>query len=116
MRCSTLITALLTLGSAQAFSTPPSFVAVTRTHLAMTSETHMDKGYTVGSGMTEDAIPVLIKNLAPDNFEESLEMLEPLLTNECVGDEHCGMFMEDLKTKCQEIGMELPEGFAPTHH
>lgn len=79
------------------------------------SETHMDKSYTAGSGMNDDTIPVLIKNLSKDNFDESLEMLEPLLLNECVGDE-CELFLGQLQDKASEIGMEIPSGYAPTHH
>ena len=57
----------------------------------------------------------LIDNLAPDNFDKSLPLMETLLVNECVGQE-CEDYLGQLKDKCQEIGKTLPEGFAPTHH
>ena len=66
---------------AAAFS--PALVARPQTALP---STHIDKSYTASSGMTEHDIALFIENLSPENFEESLEMLEPLLTNECVGD------------------------------
>jgi hypothetical protein len=69
----------------------------------------------VGSGMTEDQIPLLIENFSKDNFQLSLEMLEPLLTVECVGD-HCDTYVAELRAKAAEIGMELPAGYAPSHH
>jgi hypothetical protein len=56
-----------------------------------------------------------IDNLTVDNFVETLEMMEPLLLNECVGPE-CDVHLDRLRSKCQEIGKELPEGYAPTHH
>mmetsp|Transcript_40267 Transcript_40267/g.83861 ORF Transcript_40267/g.83861 Transcript_40267/m.83861 type:complete len:111 (-) Transcript_40267:241-573(-) len=67
------------------------------------------------SGLTVDAIPMYIDNLDVDNFEASLEMLEPLLTNECVGDE-CDVFVGELKEKAASIGKDIPEGYAPYHH
>ena len=60
-------------------------------------------------------LPMLIDNLAPDNFDASLELIETLIVNECVGQE-CEDYLGQLKDKCQEIGKTLPEGFAPTHH
>ena len=57
----------------------------------------------------------LIDNLAPDNYDTSLRMMEPLLVNECVGQE-CEDYLAQLKEKCEEIGKPLPEGYAPTHH
>jgi len=104
---------LLIAASAEAFLAPvPSFV---KPQLCMTSETHISGGFQADSGMTVNDIPLFIKNLSADNFDESLEMLEPLLVNECVGDQ-CELFMEDLKAKCKEIGKELPAGYAPSHH
>ena len=81
----------------------------------MTADSHQAKDFTAGSGVDVDHIPMLIKNLSTDNFEESLEMLEPLLTNECVGDV-CDDFMSELKDKAAAIGKEIPAGFAPSHH
>ena len=94
-------------GSANAFTTT--------TDLAMSSGTHMDKQYTVGSGMTEHEIPLFIQKMTIDNFEETLEMLEPLLTNECVGD-ICDDYVGELEDKAQEIGKSIPPGYAATHH
>jgi len=56
----------------------------------------------------------LIDNLKPDNFEKSLEVMEPLLMNECAGEE-CEMYLQELHEKCGEIGMKLPNGYAPSH-
>lgn len=60
-------------------------------------------------------LPFMIEKLTKENFDESIEMMEALLTNECVGDE-CDIAMGLLKEKCKEIGMELPPDYAPTHH
>jgi hypothetical protein len=103
----------MALLAAEAFA-PASQRPVT-TSLKMTSETHINRDFTAGSGMNDDTIPFLIKNLSKDNFKESLEMLEPLLMNECVGDE-CELFMQQLKDKVTEIGMKIPDGYAPSHH
>ncbi|KAG7369573.1 hypothetical protein IV203_027319 [Nitzschia inconspicua] len=99
--------------AADAFS--PACQRPFATTLQMTSETHINRDYTAGSGMNDNSIPVLIKNLNKDNFEESLEMLEPLLMNECVGEE-CELFMGQLNDKATEIGMKVPDGYAPSHH
>jgi hypothetical protein len=60
-------------------------------------------GFTADSGLTVNNIPLFIDNLNPDNFEESLAMLEPLLTNECVGDQ-CDTFLEDVRAKAAAMG------------
>ena len=75
----------------------------------------MDKSYTAGSGMNDDTLPSMIKHLSTDNFDESLEMMEPLLLNECVGEE-CELFMSQLQDKAAELGMTIPKGYAATHH
>ena len=77
--------------------------------------THISKDYTAGSGMTEHEIPLFIKNLSKDNFDESLEMLEALLNNECVGD-ICEDYVGQLQEKAKEIGKEIPKGFGSLHH
>jgi hypothetical protein len=103
--------------SAQAFSSP-AFVPRTLKPLSMSpaaGEKHIDKGFTTGSGMNEHDIPLLIKNLTKDNFEASLEMLEPLLTNECVG-EMCDDYMGEIEEKAHGLGMRVPVGYAPGHH
>ena len=111
----TLTFLLATAAKTQAFTTtnaPPSRMVTTP---LFTSETHINPDFTSGSGMDVDSIPVFIKNLSKDNFDESLEMMEPLLQNEVVGKEYDD-FMDQLKQKCKEIGMELPKNYAPTHH
>lgn len=113
MRSFTTILLTGLLGSSAAFTAQP--LSRHPSVLSMTSETHMDKGYTVGSGMTEHEIPTLIDNLNQENFMESLEMLEPLLTNECVGD-ICDDYVGMLREKAQEIGKEIPPGYAASHH
>lgn len=75
----------------------------------------MNKDFTADSGLDIGSVPVLIENLNKDNFAESLEMLEPMLMNECAGDE-CTLFLSQLEKKCAAIGKSLPEGYAPTHH
>lgn len=110
MRFSSLVS-LAVIGHAAAFSTPASFWRAK----ALSMSTHMDKDYTAGSGMTEHDISVFIENLTAENFEESLEMLEPLLTNECVGDV-CDDFVAQLNDKAESIGKKVPDGYAATHH
>jgi len=100
---------LLLVASVNAFSPSlrrsPAFAA----QMSSMSEFFAD------SGLTVDAIPMYIDNLDVDNFEASLEMLEPLLTNECVGDQ-CDVFVDELKDKAAEIGKEIPEGYGRFHH
>jgi len=90
---------------------PPHFVT------SDTSEEHikMPSTFVAGSGMNEHHIRILIENLSPENFAESLEVMEPLLTNECVGHE-CDLYMDMLHQKSSSIGMQVPQGYAPTHH
>ena len=75
----------------------------------------MDKSYTVSSGMTEHEIPFYIDNLTQENFAATLEMLEPLLTNECVG-EICEDYLAQLQDKAEQLGQKLPAGYGATHH
>jgi hypothetical protein len=75
----------------------------------------MPKDFTAGSGMDVEHIPFLIDNLNEENFAESLAVLEPLLTNECVGDV-CDDYMSQLKEKAESIGKQIPSGYAPSHH
>lgn len=114
MRFSHPATILLLAACAQAFS--PGFVGKTKaTHPLFSEDTHISKDFTASSGMTEFHIPTMIDNLSADNFDASLEMMEPLLVNECVGEEY-DTFMSKLTQKTKEIGKELPKGYAPTHH
>ena len=101
----------LSLGCASAFTTQLSSARWSPS-IAMTQ---IDKDYTVGSGMTERDIPLFINNLTIENFEESIAMLEPLLTNECVGD-MCDDYVGALQEKASALGKELPPGYAATHH
>jgi hypothetical protein len=110
MKTAFVIAALF--ASAQAFA--PMIITSHNTAL-FNSETHIDKSYTAGSGMNDDTLPFMIKNLSKDNFVESLEMMEPLLLNECVGEE-CELYMSQLQDKAAELGLKIPEGYAPTHH
>lgn len=104
-----LFSALLS-STASAFATPPAF-GVKNVHKAgPLFDTHM-----ADSSLDVHNLRTLIDKLAPDNFDASLELIETLLVNECVGQE-CEDYMGDLQEKCKEIGMSLPEGFAPTHH
>lgn len=105
---------LAVMGSAEAFVNSPSFITRDPS-LTMSSVTHMDKTYTVGSGMTEHDIQFFIEKMSPENFEETLEMLEPLLTNECVGD-ICEDYVGQLQDKAASIGKKVPDNYAPTHH
>ena len=104
---------LATLVGANGF-TSPAFIG-RKSMVLKTADSHIDKKFTASSGMDLDHLPVLIKNLSEDNFDESLEMMEPLLINEAVGKEYDDA-MAKLKAKCKEIGKELPANFAPTHH
>ena len=97
--------------SADAFTmngVPPRFSAA----LSMTA---MDKDFTADSGLTVNNIPQFIDNLDVQNFEESLMMLEPLLTNECVGDQ-CDVFVEEVKTKAAQLVKTMPDDYASFHH
>ena len=82
---------------------------------AALSMTAMDKDFTADSGLTVNDIPHFIDNLDVQNFEESLMMLEPLLTNECVGDQ-CDVFVEEVKSKAAQLGKTMPEDYASFHH
>jgi hypothetical protein len=100
------------LVAAQAFQAPVCYKMSTALR---SSDTHIDPQFTAGSGMDVDALPMFIDNLNQENFLESLEMMEPLFTNECVGDE-CDLLLGKLEEKCDKIGKKLPEGYAATHH
>lgn len=86
-----------------------------RTTTLFSSDSHLKKDFTSGSGMNEHDIPLFINNLTKENFEASLEMLEPLLLNECVG-EVCDDYMGELLAKSDSIGMTIPKDYAPYHH
>jgi hypothetical protein len=75
--------------------------------------THIAKEFTAGSGMNVQTIPTMIDHLTEDNFDESLEMMEPLLVNEATLTEYLG-FIKVLKARCETIGKSIPEGYA--HH
>lgn len=68
-----------------------------------------------GSGMNVNDIDLFIDNLNEENFVKSLEMLEPLLINECVGDV-CDDYVGQVIAKADEIGKKVPKGYANTHH
>jgi hypothetical protein len=105
---------IASLLGAEGFSSP-AFVGRKSFALEMTADSHIDKDFTAGSGMDVNHLPTMIDHLTADNFDESLEMMEPLLTNECVGKEYDDA-MSKLKAKCKEIGKELPANYAPSHH
>jgi hypothetical protein len=110
----TFLVALMAF-SVQAFTILPTQQKVrSAVLLRMSSETHIDRDYTASEGMNHDSIPTLIHHLKEDNFVESLEMMEPLFMNECVGEEY-DQYMTQLKMKCAELGKQLPEGYAPNH-
>ncbi|KAL3915893.1 MAG: hypothetical protein SGARI_008084 [Bacillariaceae sp.] len=111
MKTAFLIASLF--ASSQAFA--PMTASTSRNTALFNADSHIDKSFTAGSGMDVDTIPVLIKNLNEDNFAESLEMMEPLLMNECVGDE-CDIFLSQVQDKADDLGMKIPKGYAPTHH
>ena len=116
MRLSLILTAAFAATSVDGFAPNSMFgVVPPRTTTTCLQETHISKGFTADSGMTVDNIPLYIENLSVDNFEESLEMFEALLTNECVGDV-CDDYVSQLKEKAASIGKELPQGFAGSHH
>ena len=103
---------LALVASSQAFA--PMTIQSRSTKL-FSSDSHIDKSYTAGSGMDIDTLPFMISHLNEDNFVESLEMMEPLLMNECVGEE-CDILLEHIRNKAEDLGMEVPEGYAPNHH
>lgn len=97
----------------QAIVTQP-FVAKSTVPATTFRVSHIDADFTASSGMNEDAMPSLIDHLNEENFVESLEMMEPLFMNECVGKEY-ETFMSQLESKCNEIGKDIPPGYAPHH-
>lgn len=99
---------LASLASTQAF-----VPAIQPSSTALFSK--MDKDFTADSGMTVDNLPLYIDNLNKENFEESLDMFEALLANECVGDT-CEDYVGQLADKAKSIGKELPKGFGSKHH
>ena len=103
-----LVVAQLLVGCSNAFTGLAVPKVATRLQV---SNTHIDRSFTADSGMTVDQISFFIKNLNHDNFDETLEMLEPLLMNECRGDT-CGLFLEDIKLIANELGKQIPEGYA----
>jgi len=105
----TLLSALLP-NAASAFVAAPAFGVK-----AGPGRPLFDKNQMADSSLDVHNLRTLIDNLKPDNYDASLGLMEPLLMNECVGQE-CEDYLAQLKDKCQEIGKPLPEGFAPTHH
>ena len=75
------------------------------------AEGHFSKEYTASSGVTVDQIPGMIEHLTIENMEESLDLLEPLLTNECVGDV-CEDFLDEIEHKMEDMGEHLPQDYA----
>ena len=70
----------------------------------------MTQYFVPSSHVYEKDIPFLIENLAPDNFDVSLELLQPLLMSECVG-EVCEDYLTLLQDKAASIDKTLPEDF-----
>lgn len=112
MRFTTILLAT-TISSAQAFSSP-AFTTI-RPTTTFLQGTHIDKSFTADSGMNVESLPLYINNLNADNFEESLEIFEAILSNECVG-ETCEDYVGQLADKAKTIGKELPKGFGTKHH
>ena len=112
----TLLSALLP-NAASAFVAAPAFAGVkmNKAGLMPGAGPLFDKNQMADSSLDVHNLRTLIDNLKPDNYDASLSLMEPLLLNECVGQE-CEDYLAQLKDKCQEIGKPLPEGFAPTHH
>ena len=75
-----------------------------------TSANNEQSSFVSSSHVYEKDIPFLIEHLAADNFDVSLELLEPLLMSECAGQE-CEDYLEQLQTKAASIGKALPEDF-----
>ena len=98
----------------QAFTTAPAFTKAPMTTGLSESSSHIDKAFTASSGMNDHVIPSIIDHLNHDNFQESLEMMEPLLMNECVDHEY-NEYMTQLEQKCHALGKEVPSNYAPTH-
>mmetsp|Transcript_35573 Transcript_35573/g.101302 ORF Transcript_35573/g.101302 Transcript_35573/m.101302 type:complete len:115 (+) Transcript_35573:89-433(+) len=114
MRFATLF--LAAIASTEAFA-PVFFTRSSgRTAFVSSMRSHIDKDFTADSGMNIATLPVYIDNLDVDNFEESLEMFEALLANECVGDDICEDYVSQLADKAKSIGKDLPPGFGSKHH
>lgn len=74
-------------------------------------KSEQNQQYVASSHVYEKDIPFLIENLAPDNFEVSLEFLQPLLKSEC-DDDLREDYLSKLKDKTASIGKQMPEDFA----
>ena len=95
MRCSVL--ALFLVGSASAFvSTQTSSARMSA--LSATAESTADVRQT-------------IKRLTTDNFQESLDSMEPFLTQQA-GRTFLTKSLNRLQYKAQELGMDVPADFA----
>lgn len=114
MRTFCLVT-VIAFGCANAFTATPPHGAVSHASLAADTKTHIDKDYTASAGMNVHDIPFLIEHLTQENFRETLEMLEPLLTNECVGDV-CDDYLTHLHYKAAEIDKLIPPTYGRKHH
>ena len=108
-----LLSSALLQSAASAFATPPVFGLLK--HSKAPIGPLFDKAQMADSSLDIHNLRPLIDNLAADNFEKSLELIEPLLVNECTGQE-CEDYLGQLQAKCKEIGLSLPAGFAPSHH
>ena len=112
MRAFTLSVIMLLATSMSTLAFVPStsvFAARSLSVLPMTSE---DNFATAASGANIHDIPSLIEHLATDNFEESLVLLEPLLMNECVGEE-CKDYVGEVEAKAKKLGKTVPDTYAP---
>ena len=110
MRFHSILSLALLPGAALGFVTPPAFGVK-----QVAAAPLFDRKQMADSSLDVHNLRSLIDNLAPDNFEASLDLIEPLLVNECVGQE-CEDYLSQLKDKCEDIGVALPDGFAPSHH
>jgi hypothetical protein len=66
---------------------------------------------TAGSGMQLQHVELLISHLSDDNFDVSLEMIEPFLLNEA-SPATLQRSVEEIKQKAEKLGKEVPESFA----
>lgn len=104
------------MGTANAFTTTnPSFVRP-QTALKSTADNrpqhHMDEHFTPDGHVTAENIPAYIQHIDGENFDETLEILEPVLTEECEGVIQ-DIFMADLMIKAKKFGKKIPDDYGP---
>jgi hypothetical protein len=118
MRCSVLLL-LAAFGVADAFVSKPSFarpcVAVALADVAEATET--DEAAVVEwpafepSGLSMADIRKTISKISKDNFQASLDTIEPFLVNEA-GSTIYGKSLRRLGAKAKDAGFELPASYA----